>query len=122
MSVYKNQTFPRRLRFALAGLAVAWGAERSFRLQLVALAVVLLALLALRVELVWWALVIVTSAAVLAAELFNTALEHLADHLHPEVHPQIRVVKDCAAAAVLVTSGGAVGVAIALVFHLVQRL
>jgi len=122
VSDYKNQTFPRRLRFALAGLAAAWRSESSFRLQLFALAVVLLVLLALRVELLWWALVIVTSAAVIGAELFNTALEHLADHLHPEVHPQIRIVKDCAAAAVLVTSAGAVGVAIALVFHLVQRL
>jgi diacylglycerol kinase (ATP) len=122
VSDYKNQTFPRRLRFALAGLAAAWRSERSFRLQLCALAVVLLVLLALRVELLWWALVIVTSAAVIGAELFNTALEHLADHLHPEVHPQIRIVKDCAAAAVLVTSAGAVGVAIALVCHLVQRL
>src|ERR1039458_3870607 len=49
----------------------------------------------------WWALVIIASAAVLAAELFNTAIERLADHLHPEMHPEIRIVKDCAAAAVL---------------------
>src|SRR2546426_266683 len=72
---YKNQTFPRRLGFALAGLAVAWRSERSFRLQLFALATVLLVLLALRVELLWWALVTITSAAVIGAELFNTALE-----------------------------------------------
>jgi undecaprenol kinase len=122
VSVHKNQTFPRRLRFAFAGLAAAWRAERSFRLQLIALAVVFLALLVLRVEPLWWAVVIVTSAAVIGAELLNTALEHLADHLHPQVHPQIRIVKDCAAAAVLVVAGGAVGVAIALVLHLVQRL
>ena len=25
-------------------------------------------------------------------------LEHLADHVHPEIHPSIRIVKDCAAA------------------------
>ena len=35
------------------------------------------------------------------AEMFNTALEHLVDHLHPEIHPRIGVVKDCAAAGVL---------------------
>jgi diacylglycerol kinase (ATP) len=62
-----------------------------------------------------------TSALVISAELFNTALEHLADHLHPEIHPQIRVVKDCAAAAVLITACAAVAVGIALIVHLMSR-
>jgi undecaprenol kinase len=55
---------------------------------------------------------------VLGAELFNTAIEHLADHLHPDLHPEIRIVKDCAAAAVLCAALGAVGVAVALVVEL----
>ncbi len=38
----------------------------------------------------------------------NTALEHLADRLHPELHPSIRAAKDCAAAAVLIASIAAV--------------
>jgi undecaprenol kinase len=54
--------------------------------------------------------------------LFNTALEHLADHLHPETHPQIQIVKDCAAAAVLVAACTAVGVGIALIVHLALRV
>jgi diacylglycerol kinase (ATP) len=66
----------------------------------------------------WWALVLMASFLVIAAELFNTALEHLADHLHPDEHPQIGRVKDCAAAAVLMTVCGAVAVGIALVVHL----
>lgn len=69
----------------------------------------------------WWALVMLASAGVFAAELFNTAVEELADHLHPEIHPNIRVVKDCAAAAVLVASLGAAGVGVALAVHLVAR-
>jgi diacylglycerol kinase (ATP) len=58
---------------------------------------------------------------VISAELFNTALEHLADHLHPEIHPQIRIVKDCAAAAVLMASCAAIAVGIALIFHVMSR-
>ena len=58
-----------------------------------------------------WALVVVAATAVLSAELFNTALERLADHLHPERHPEIRVLKDCAAGAVLIASIRAMGVA-----------
>jgi diacylglycerol kinase (ATP) len=58
-----------------------------------------------------------TCGAVIAAELFNTAIEALADRVQPQQDPAIRIVKDCAAAAVLVTCLAAVAVAIALVAH-----
>ena len=38
------------------------------------------------------------------------------DHLHPEQHPKIKAVKDCAAGAVLVASVAALGVAAAFVY------
>jgi undecaprenol kinase len=114
----KNKSFATRLKFALAGLGHAIGAERSVRTQLMFLAAVLAALAYLRPAPVWWALVLLVSSAVIAAELFNTAIERLADQLQPELHPQIRVVKDCAAAAVLVLSVGAVCVAVALALSL----
>jgi len=95
--------------------------ERSLRLQGGALALVLAALAVLRPGPLWWAAVGLASAGVLAAELLNTAIEALADHLSPELHPQIRIVKDCAAAAVLVCVLGALGVAAALAVHLLRR-
>ena len=114
----KNRSFAARLRFAIAGLAYAVAAERSIRTQLLAVLVVLGALLYWRPGPLWWALVLLVSAAVLAAELLNTAVERLADLLHPQQHPQIRVIKDCAAAAVLVLSIGALCVAAALAVSL----
>ena len=110
----KNRPFPERLRFALAGIAYALRTERSFRTHALAAVAAFAALIWLRPAPVWWALVALTTVAVLAAELFNTALEQLADRLHPDPHPQIRVAKDCGAAAVLVLSVGAVVVAAAL--------
>jgi diacylglycerol kinase (ATP) len=77
-------------------------------------------LLVLRPPAVWWALVLLASAAVVAAELFNTAIEHLADLLHPQQSPAIRLVKDCAAAAVLIAVLGALGVAAALLVYLLS--
>ena len=121
MTVHKNQPFVRRLRFALLGLAAAWRSERNFRIQLAALVSVIVVLLVLRLEPVWWALVLLASGSVLAAELLNTALEHLADHLHPDTHAQIQIVKDCAAAAVLVTACAAIAVGVSLIVHLAQR-
>jgi undecaprenol kinase len=122
MLSHKNQPFPARVGFALAGLAAAIRSERSLRFQLLALVAMLVALAVLRVEPLWWAIIALAAFAVLTAELFNTALEHLADHLHPEVHPQIRAVKDIAAAGVLMASCAAVAVGLALVCHLVRRL
>jgi undecaprenol kinase len=118
MNTRKNLSFAKRLGFALAGLTHAVRGERSLQMQLAALLLVVVVLAYVRPPVVWWALASLCAALVLAAELFNTAIEHLADHVHPELHPQIRMVKDCAAAAVLCAAVGAVGVAVAFLVEL----
>jgi len=118
---FKNQSFLTRLGFALRGLGSALRTEASLRVQAVALVAAFAALALLRPGPVWWALVVLASAGVLAAELLNTALEQLADLLHPQDHPRIRLLKDCAAAAVLIASLGALGVAAALAVHLLRH-
>jgi undecaprenol kinase len=121
MTEYKNQPFYKRVGFALAGIGHAVRTEQSAKIQVGAFVIVVIGLLILRPEPLWWALLLLASAGVFAAEMFNTAIEHLADHLNPEVHPRIRVVKDCAAAGVLIASLGATAVFVALVVHLVGR-
>jgi undecaprenol kinase len=96
-------------------------AEASLRVQAVSLAAAVVALLLLRPAPVWWALVLLAAAVVLSAELLNTALEQLADELHPQDSPGVRRAKDCAAAAVLIASLGALAVAVALAVHLLRR-
>lgn len=103
----KGEGFVRRLGFALQGLRHTVVTERSFRVHLVAAAGVLAVLLITRPAPVWWAVLGLAVGFVLMAELFNTALETLADHLHPERHPVVGAAKDIAAAAVLVASGAA---------------
>ena len=105
----KNQSFRRRLGFAVQGVRSAWLRENSFRVQCVAALCVLLALLWFRPAMLWWALLLLNCGVVLAAEQFNTALEHALDHLSPQRHPAIQVAKDCSAGAVLLlslTAGG----------------
>jgi diacylglycerol kinase (ATP) len=121
MSGHKNRSFPQRLRWALAGLRHAVRSEHSLKLQLWIFAGTVAALAILRPGAAWWALVLLASSGVIAAELINTAVEHLADHLHPALHPQIRIVKDCAAAAVLVAVLGAIAAGAALAAHLLWR-
>ncbi len=105
----KNQSFRRRLGFAVQGVRSAWRHESSFRMQCLAALGVLLALLWFRPATVWWALLLLNCGMVLAAELFNTALEHTLDHLSPDRHPAIEVAKDCGAGAVFLLSLTAVG-------------
>ena len=54
------------------------------------------------------ALLVLTMAFVWVAEIFNTALEKAMDFISTEKHPQIGLVKDLAAAAVLVSAVAAV--------------
>jgi diacylglycerol kinase (ATP) len=121
MNAYKNKSFLTRLSYALQGVAHGLRAEASLRTQGIVFVAALIALVVLRPGALWWALVLLASAAVLAAELFNTAIEHLADELHPAESPGMRIVKDCAAAGVLIASLGALGVAVALVLHLLSH-
>lgn len=113
----KNHPFHTRLGFALAGLRAAWHHEKSFRTQSWGALAALLLLLLLQPAPLWWALISVMVVLVLAGELINTSLEHLADHLHPEHHPKIKLVKDCAAAAVLLLSIGALLLVVIMLYE-----
>ena len=65
---------------------------------------------------IWWALIILSIALVLAAELVNSAIEALSDHLHPDIHPSIGKVKDMLAGMVLVVSIAAAIIALLAIF------
>ena len=100
----KNQPFRHRFGFAWNGIRVAATQEASFRTEL-AIGAAAVALFAyLRPPAVWIALCVLSAAVSLGLELVNTALERLADRLHPERHEAIQIAKDCAAGAVWVSS------------------
>lgn len=103
----KNQKFLAKLQNALSGIAHAWKTETNFRTEII-FGVATLGLFGLlRPPAIWWALILLCITLVLAAELVNSALEALADHLHPDLHPAIGHVKDMLAGFVLVICCGA---------------
>ena len=118
----KNRSLFARIGFAVAGWKAAWARERSFRTQIWFAGFALLALLVLRPPPGWWAIVALTCALVLALELINSALEGLIDLLHPEVHPEIKAIKDMLAGAVLAISCAALAVAAALAVFYVRSV
>jgi diacylglycerol kinase (ATP) len=116
----KNRPFHHRIRYAIKGIHTGFKSEASFRTQCVFASGAVVLLVATKPKPVWWALVALVVAAVLAAELFNTALEFIIDRLHPEQHSMIARAKDCAAGAVLLLSLASVGVAVALILDVVN--
>ena len=109
----KNQRFRHRFVYAYSGIKSGLR-ENSFRTQLFFALCVIIALIIIRPEIIWWGLIILTSGTILAAELFNTSLEAICDHVSPEFHSSIKLAKDTAAGAVLVLSIVAIALAIAM--------
>ena len=62
-----------------------------------------------------WIAVILAIGVVWTAEALNTAIEYVADLAHPDEHPEVKKLKDLAAAAVLFASIAALAVG-AIVF------
>jgi diacylglycerol kinase (ATP) len=110
----KNRPLHQRLGFAFAGLRSGWLRERSFRTHCLCAFAALIALVVLRPGAIWWALVALVAAMVMAFELINSAVEGVIDLLHPDRHPEIKVIKDMVAGAVLIVSTAALIVAVAL--------
>ena len=109
----KGQGFLRRFGYARSGIAVAFRRERSMRTHGAAVVAVVIFLAVTGAPALWWALIGLAVGLVLVAEMVNTAVETLADRLHPGQHPEIGVVKDVAAGAVLVATIMAIVVGVA---------
>ncbi|HKV45777.1 MAG TPA: diacylglycerol kinase [bacterium] len=109
------RSFPQALACAVRGLRLAAQTQRHFRAQLVIAAAALLFAAWAGLGPTELAVLAVTVAIVLGAELLNTAVEMLTDLLHPDRGPAAAAVKDVSAGAVLAAVVLAVAVG-ALVF------
>ncbi len=92
---------------ALRGVAVGIRGQNSFYVHLPAAALVVGAAAWLGVSQADWIALLLCITIVLSAELFNTAIEHLARAITRDEHPEIRDALDVASAAVLVAAIGA---------------
>jgi diacylglycerol kinase len=94
----------RSFRCAFAGLGYAIRTQPNMRIHLsVAVAVIALGVY-LRLDWMQWAVLALTIGAVMIAEMFNTVAEAALDAATPYYHPLVKVAKDVAAGAVLLTA------------------
>ncbi|MGE5320470.1 MAG: diacylglycerol kinase family protein [Hyphomicrobiaceae bacterium] len=92
---------------ALRGMGLLVRTQPNARVHLLATLLVCAAGVYFGLDRGEWAWLIVAVVLVWGAEAFNTALEQLADAVHPARHPGIGRAKDMAAAAVLIAALGA---------------
>lgn len=99
----KKQTgaFTDSFRYALNGIVYALKTERNLRFHVFFAFLVVEVSFFFGLNKVEWAVVLFAIAAVISAELFNTAIENLVDMVSPEYREPAGKVKDIASGAVL---------------------
>ena len=95
-------------RYAFQGWHHVFRTQQNMWIHGVIAAVVFFLALWLRLPAHDWAMLVLTTAMVFAAEFMNTAIEAVVDLASPDKHPLAKIGKDVGAAAVLVAALAAI--------------
>jgi diacylglycerol kinase len=113
----------QKFRDAFRGVWLGVHDQSSFRVHFAVAALVIVAAAVLRLDRSQWCLLILAISGVLIAEMFNTALEHLAKAVDRSHNPHIANALDIGSAAVLLAAFAAATVgAIILGLRLLELL
>jgi diacylglycerol kinase len=115
--------FLSSLRLACFGIGHAIRTERHMKVHIVIFGLAMLLAACLELSRVEWALLLLASAIVFAAELINTAVERAVDlACGNQPHPLAKLAKDTASGAVLVCAAAAAAVGIIIMGPPLWRL
>ena len=89
---------------AFRGIAALLKSEVHARIHLVATVAVIALGWWFEITRNEWIAIVLSLGLVWVAEALNTAIEYVADLAHPDEHPEVKKLKDLAAAAVLFAS------------------
>ncbi|GAB6100257.1 diacylglycerol kinase [Halanaerocella petrolearia] len=108
--------------YAVAGIVKVLKQERNMKIHFMIAIIVLLASLLFNISKVELVVLFLAITLVIFAEMINTALESLSDLISSQYHPQIKVVKDIAAGAVLITALNAIVIGYIIFFNELRPL
>ena len=91
-------------QYALNGIRLMFKSGPNFIIQLIIAFATVSAGFYFQLRSSEWAIILICIAGVLSAEIFNTAIEKMVDHLSPEKNKYAGEIKDLAAGAVLLFS------------------
>ena len=86
------------------GFVTVLRTEWNFRIHAVIAVLITVAGFVFQISAGEWLAVVLSAGMVFMAEVFNTALEYLADAVHPEADQGIGMAKDAAAGGVLIAA------------------
>ncbi|MEZ6116565.1 MAG: diacylglycerol kinase [Pirellulaceae bacterium] len=107
-SKLNQSTWKQKFRHAFRGLRVGSRGQSSFLVHIPVACFVLAVAAQVRVSTLEWCILVLCITMVIAAELFNSAIECLAKAVTREYDPYVRDALDIASAAVLVAALGSV--------------
>ncbi len=93
--------------YAFEGIFEVITSQANFKIHFSAAFVAIVAGFYFAISKTEWCLIVGSIAAVLSAETFNTAIEHLTNLVSPDYHILAKKTKDAAAGAVLLIAIGA---------------
>lgn len=100
----RKPPFHKSVLNSVRGLIWMLKNERNFQLEVLALMINIILILILNVKASEAALILILCAAVLSAEILNTAIEKICDIIEPNFDARIGIIKDISAGAVLLLS------------------
>ena len=106
--------FFKSFKYAFRGIVYCINNERNMRIHTAAALYVFAFSHFFEITRTGYAVLLLTFALVMAAEMFNTVAEGITDMIAASYHPVARIIKDLAAGGVLVCALFAVGVGICL--------
>ena len=106
----------KSVRHAYNGALYLCKTEASIKIQLSMALIVIVAGFYFNISRMEWLFQIAMIGLVLSMEGINTAIEYIADFIHPELHASIGRIKDIAAGAVFMASIAAIVVAIIIYY------
>jgi diacylglycerol kinase (ATP) len=90
--------------YAFRGILFAIKTQINLKIHLVITGCVIAAGFYFRISKIEWFVIVIAIGMVIAAEIFNTAIETLTNLVSPEKNKQAGLIKDLAAGAVLITA------------------
>lgn len=102
-NILRVSGFRKSIRVAIKGIAYLFLYHRNMRLILMSGILVFILGLIFNLKAVELVALCVTITLVFMAEIFNTAIELMMDAISEKYHTKIRLVKDIAAAVVILT-------------------
>ncbi len=99
--------FKRRMhsfQYAINGLKEFISSEHHARIHILLMLAAIAFGLLLKINNTEWLMLIVVISMVFISEMINTSIEKICNYIQPEIHPDIMIIKDISAGAVMIAS------------------